>query len=286
SEWNDRFRDDVRAFWLTRSAGVAALAHRLAGSSEVFRAEGRLPQAGINFVTAHDGFTLRDLVSYNERNNAANGEHNRDGHAVNHAWNCGVEGPSEDPAVLDCRRRLSRALLATLFVAQGVPMLQGGDEIARTQRGNNNAYCQDNALTWFDWAGAGEDAGLADFVGGLAALRRRLPLLRQRRWLTGEAGDGGSRPDCLWWHPDGHPMTLADWHDPALASVGMWLSAPGQHDLLCVVNRAADPVGLNLPDGLWRQLLQSAAGEPFAEASCLGLCVVAGRSVSLLEKLE
>lgn len=283
-EWNDRFRDDVRAFWLTGSTGVAALAHRLAGSSEVFRAENRLPQAGVNFITAHDGFTLRDLLSYNERNNQANGENNRDGHAVNHSWNCGAEGDSVDPAVLDCRHRLSRALLATLFCSQGVPMLQGGDEIARSQRGNNNAYCQDNALTWLDWTG--DETGLVDFVAGLAALRRRLPLLRQERWLTGEAGAGGNRPDCLWWRPDGRPMSVPDWHDAALASVGMWLSAAGHNDLLCVFNRAADPVGLALPEGLWRQLLHSAAAEPFAESSCLGLCVVAGRSVVLLEKIE
>ena len=281
-EWNDRFRDDVRAFWLTGSASVGALAHRLAGSSEVFRTEGRLPQAGINFITAHDGFTLRDLLSYNERNNEANGEANRDGQAVNHAWNCGVEGETTDPVVLSRRLRLSRALLATLYFSQGTPMLQGGDELGRSQQGNNNAYCQDNALTWFDWAH--RDNEQIDFVAGLAALRRRLPLLRQRRWLTGEAGDGTARPDCAWWHPSGRAMTVTDWHNPTLGCAGMWLAAAGQGELLILFNRAAEPVDCALPAGDWRLLCDSAAAEPFAEAACNGRLNLAARSVVLLER--
>ena len=176
-EWNDRFRDDVRAFWLTRETGVACLAQRLAGSSEIFRHAGRPPQAGINFITAHDGFTLRDLVSYQDKHNELNGENNRDGHGHNLSWNCGEEGESHDPTVLRLRRQLQRALLATLFVAQGVPMLQGGDELGRTQSGNNNAYCQDNVLTWLDWPHA--DAELIDFTAGLIKLRQSFAQLSE-----------------------------------------------------------------------------------------------------------
>jgi pullulanase/glycogen debranching enzyme len=161
------------------------LAQRLAGSSEIFHAAGRAPQAGINFITAHDGFTLRDLVSYQKKHNELNGEGNRDGHGHNLSWNCGEEGESSDPAGTRKRRRLQRALLTTLLIAQGVPMLQGGDELGRTQGGNNNAYCQDNAMTWLDWQNA--DGGLIDFVAGLIGLRRRFPQLRRRRWLTGKA---------------------------------------------------------------------------------------------------
>ncbi|MFT3849421.1 MAG: glycogen debranching protein GlgX [Propionivibrio sp.] len=156
-EWNDRFRDDVRIFWLTRQNGPAVLAQRLAGSSEIFRSAGRSPQTGINFITAHDGFTLRDLVSYQSKHNELNGENNRDGHDHNHSWNCGVEGESSDPGVTQRRQNMQRALLATLFLAQGVPMLQGGDELGRTQSGNNNAYCQDNMLTWLDWHRTDDD---------------------------------------------------------------------------------------------------------------------------------
>ena len=248
------------------------------------RHEGRPPQASINYLTAHDGFTLRDLLSYNERNNEANGEHNRDGHAVNHSWNCGAEGPTHDHVVLETRRRLSRALLATMYFAQGVPMLQAGDELARSQHGNNNAYCQDSPTTWTDWSAAA-DPDLRDFVAGLAELRRRLPLLRQRRWLTGEPGVSGrqGRPDCLWWHPAGRPMSVPDWHDPEQSMVGMWLASATFGELLCLFNRAAEALEVILPEGDWTRLCDSAAEPAFTTTLQRGRLVLPGRSVVLLE---
>ncbi|MBI4741241.1 MAG: glycogen debranching protein GlgX [Betaproteobacteria bacterium] len=303
SEWNDRFRDDVRAFWLTGERGAAALARRLSGSSDIFcdakHAAGRAPQAGINFVAAHDGFTLRDLVTYQRKHNEANGEDNRDGHDHNHACNCGCEGECEtdsrSPAIRETRRRLQRALLATLFVAQGVPMLQGGDELGRTQNGNNNAYCQDNELTWLDWRECGErgeeaqadggPTGLFEFVSGLIALRRRFPQLRRTRWLTGEPPATG-RADTVWLHPAGHEMRVADWESPALDAFGLRLAplaaGRGENDLLCLFNRGAGDVSFQLPGGGWSQICDSAAGAPFAPAPRVSASSVAARSVQIL----
>jgi len=287
SEWNDRFRDDVRAFWLTGGVGVAALAQRLAGSSEVFRFAGRAPQAGVNFITAHDGFTLRDLVSYQEKHNELNGEGNRDGHSHNLSWNCGEEGESRDPAVLERRRRLQRALLTTLLISQGVPMLQSGDEIGRTQAGNNNAYCQDNAMTWLDWRSA--DADLVAFVAGLIGLRQRFRQLRRRRWLTGE-GNAEGQPDVVWWHPAGRPMRVADWQSGKLGALGLQLapetSTDGQADdhriLLCLINRDEIPVSFLLPAGVWWQVCDSSAQSPFAACQRERTSTLPARSVQLL----
>ena len=287
SEWNDRFRDDVRAFWLTGEVGVGALAQRLSGSSELFKGAGRAPQASVNFLTAHDGFTLRDLVSYQNKHNELNGEQNRDGHGHNLSWNCGEEGESDDPAVLERRRRLQRALLATLLIAQGVPMLQGGDELGRTQGGNNNAYCQDNEMTWLDWQHA--DGELIDFVAGLVALRKRFPQLRQVNWLSGEAGDH-AQPDALWWHPAGRPMGVADWQSNKLGAFALQLapqpgngtSAPSNATLLCLINRDEIRVPFLLPSGVWKQLCDSSAQEPFASFRREKTSPVAARSVQLL----
>ncbi|MEF8701848.1 MAG: glycogen debranching protein GlgX [Candidatus Accumulibacter sp. UW26] len=282
SEWNDRFRDDVRAFWLTHHAGAAELAQRLAGSSEIFHATGRSPQAGINFITAHDGFTLRDLVSYQKKHNELNGEGNRDGHGHNLSWNCGVEGESSDPQVCERRRRLQRSLLTTLLIAQGVPMLQGGDELGRTQGGNNNAYCQDNAMTWLDWQNA--DGGLIDFVAGLIGLRRRFPQLRRRRWLTGKATDD-QQPDVIWWHPAGRPMHVADWHSKKLGVFGMQLAAdPENSSLLCLINRDDIPVPFLLPAGDWWQVCDSSAEAAFAACRREHTAPVAAHSVQLLHR--
>lgn len=287
SEWNDRFRNDVRAFWLTRGAGVGQLAQRLAGSSEIFGANGRAPQAGINYIAAHDGFTLRDLVSYQKKHNELNGEDNRDGHGHNLSKNCGEEGETDDPAVLEKRRRLQRALLATLMLSQGVPMLLGGDELGRTQAGNNNAYCQDNALSWLDWKNA--DADLIDFVAGLIGLRRRFPQLRRRRWLTGAAtGDGP--PDAVWWHPAGRPMRNADWESRKLGALGLQLapdlpaagSARDGETLLCLINRDNVPVPFLLPAGAWQQVCDSSAPAPFAIHLRENMTPVEARSVQIL----
>lgn len=284
SEWNDRFRDDARAFWLTGEAGTGALAQRLAGSSEIFRHDGRAPSSGINFITAHDGFTLRDLVSFRHKHNDANGEHNRDGHGHNLSCNCGIEGESHDTHVLECRKRLQRALLATLFTAQGVPMLQGGDELGRTQRGNNNAYCQDNALTWLDWAQV--DQSLLDFTAGMIRLRRQFGQLRRASWLTGADGEDGRR-DVVWWHPDGHEMHGHDWHASPGGALGMLLARAGDRqdaDLLALFNRNADAVTFSLPPGTWRQLCSSSADAPFQTHVCESACSLAGRSVLLLAR--
>src|SRR6266536_2236312 len=182
TEWNDRFRDGIRDFW-RGAANVRDLAYRLSGSEDLYAANTRRPHASINFVTAHDGFTLRDLVSYNDRHNEANGEGNADGESHNRSWNCGVEGPTNDPGILAVRRRQQRNLLATLMLSQGVPMLLGGDEIGRTQHGNNNAYCQDTALSWFDWTEL--DGELFELTRRLIALRRQHPCFRRRHWFQG-----------------------------------------------------------------------------------------------------
>ena len=283
SEWNDRFRDVARSFWLTGGADAGALAQRLAGSSEIFRRAGRAPQAGVNFITAHDGFTLRDLVTYQNKHNERNGEGNRDGHGQNHSCNCGVEGESDDPLVIATRHRLQRALLATLFLAQGVPMLQGGDEIGRTQRGNNNAYCQDNALTWLDWTHA--DGELAAFTAALIRLRRRFAQLRSEAWLTGET-DAQGRRDVVWWHTQGREMSGDDWHIAHNTAFGMWL-APAADDadapaLLVLFNRHAEARDFLLPPGHWRLICDSSAVTADAAPPCREHRPVAAHSVQFL----
>jgi glycogen operon protein len=251
SEWNGRYRDDLRRFWRGDPGAAGALATRLAGSADLFAARHRGPAASINFIAAHDGFTLADLVSYAAKHNEANGEGNRDGDDDGHSWNNGVEGPSNDPAVASARDRDVRALLATLFLSRGVPMLQAGDEIGRTQSGNNNAYAQDNAGFWLDWEHA--DEGLAGFVSALAALRREHPLLAADTFLTGT----GNPPDALWLKLDGSAIVDAEWD--RLDAFCLLLSGM-EEALLIAVNRAGAPVELALPDrATWEQLLCSTA---------------------------
>ena len=285
SEWNDRFRDDVRAFWLTREVGIAGLAQRIAGSSDIFRHDGRPVQASVNFVTAHDGFTLRDLVSYEHKHNELNGEHNNDGHNHNISWNCGTEGDSNDPLVVTCRRRLQRALLATLFLSQGVPMLQGGDELGRTQSGNNNAYCQDNLLTWFDWAKA--DHALHEFVSGMIALRARFPALHRKGWLTGERDAAGER-DIVWWHADGREMQINDWHAAQQDTLGFLLANGDSPDvsppLLVLLNRHAAPRPYVLPPGDWSLQCNTAMDAPFQQRRVGKQTLMEGRSVQVLQQ--
>jgi isoamylase len=221
SEWNDRYRDAVRSFWRRDGGKVGEFAERFAGSSDIFRHNGRKPTASINMITAHDGFTLCDLVSYNERRNQANGENNTDGHQNNLSWNCGVEGPAGDPAVAALRKRQMKNFLASLFFSQGVPMLQAGDEFARTQQGNNNAYCQDNEISWVDWSLRTEHGDLVDFVRLIAHLRRTHAEFRRDTFLKGTAPRNGVK-DVSWLHPRGSEMTLEDWHDGALRTLGIW----------------------------------------------------------------
>jgi isoamylase len=221
-EANGRYRDSVRDFWRGASDTMGEFASRITGSSDLYRANGRAPLASLNFVTSHDGFTLADLVSYNEKHNQANGEDNRDGENHNRSWNCGVEGPSDDPVVHAIRDRQKRNFLATLMLSQGIPMLLAGDELGRTQRGNNNAYCQDNELSWIDWTNA--DAALIEFTRQLIKLRREHPIFRRRGWFVGGKPKKGGLKDLEWFRPDGGEMTVADWGVGYAKTLGAFLN--------------------------------------------------------------
>jgi isoamylase len=220
SEWNGKYRDTVRDFWRGEPAALGEFASRLTGSSDLYAGDSRYPTASVNFVTAHDGFTLRDLVSYNEKHNEANGEGNRDGESFNRSWNCGAEGDTDDPRVLALRARQQRNFLATLFLSQGVIMLLGGDEIGRTQRGNNNAYCQDNEISWFDWVHV--NSRLLEFTRRLITLRREHPVLCRRHWFQGRAIRGTL--DLGWFKSDGTEMNDEDWESPGVNAVGVFLN--------------------------------------------------------------
>jgi isoamylase len=247
SEWNDRYRDTMRAFWHGGRRMLGGYAERFAGSSDLFRRNGRKPTASVNFIAAHDGFTLRDTVSYNDKHNQANLEDNRDGHSNNHSWNCGVEGPTDDESVNALRRRQVRNMLTTLFFSQGVPMLLAGDELYRTQLGNNNAYAQDNEISWIDWSALKSDDSLLQYVQGLAALRRSRPELRRDTFLKGALHTSHSRDIC-WWHPAGHEMADQEWNDPDLRCLGVGMggtaSAP---DLLLLLNPTENECEFQLP---------------------------------------
>jgi glycogen operon protein len=210
SEWNGIYRDVVRDFWRGQ-ASVGEFASRFTGSSDLYESDGRQPFSSINFITAHDGFTLRDMVSYNEKHNEANLEDNRDGTDDNRSWNCGVEGETDDPEINALRERQQRNFLATLFLSQGVPMLLGGDEISRTQGGNNNAWCQDNEISWYEWGLRGHQAELHDFATRLIRLRREHPVFRRGKFLAGREQEGSGLPDVWWFRPDGRRMTQRDW---------------------------------------------------------------------------
>jgi len=250
SEWNGRYRDTVRDFWRGSKHALPDLATRIAGSSDLYGPARRRPAASINFITAHDGFTLRDLVSYNRKHNQANGEDNRDGTTDNRSWNCGAEGPTGNPRILALRARQSRALLATLLLSLGVPMILAGDELGRTQGGNNNAYCQDNPVSWVEWDGA--DASLTGYTRRLIAVRRAHPVLRRDRYLA----DPGS---AVWYTPRGRPMTVSDWRSGRTAvavyvdgTVAPDLDADGQplldDDVLILVNASPRPVTFTIPE--------------------------------------
>jgi glycogen operon protein len=219
TEWNGAYRDTVRDFWRGEPA-LGEFASRVAGSSDLYENSGRRPFASINFVTAHDGFTLRDLVSYNEKHNEANGEDNNDGESHNRSWNHGVEGPTDDPHINALRAREQRNFITTLLLSQGVPMLLHGDELGRTQQGNNNGYAQDSELTWVHWDDA--DQGLVEFTAAVSRLRREHRTFRRRQFFTGQADENGL-DDIVWLHPDGRPMEEGDW-DSGQKSLGMYLN--------------------------------------------------------------
>ncbi|WP_051377821.1 glycogen debranching protein GlgX [Derxia gummosa] len=298
AEWNDRFRDTVRAFWKGDEGMAPDLAARLTASGDRFNKRGRRPWASVNFITAHDGFTLADLVSYNERHNEANGEDNRDGHGDNRSWNCGAEGPTDDAEVLALRARQQRNLLATLLLAQGTPMLLAGDEFGRSQQGNNNAYCQDNEISWVDWEGRGETGEqLAAFVRKLLRIRHQLPVLRRGRFLTGEFNEELGVKDVTWLVPGGGELMPEQWDDPQLRCLGMLIDGraqatgivrpAGDVTLLIVLNAWHEPVDFVLPEvpggRAWTRLIDTEA--PDAEALPAHLAgearTVPGRSLRL-----
>jgi glycogen operon protein len=259
AEWNGVYRDTVRSFWKGDEGQAGSLAFRLTGSSDIYGRGGRRPYASLNFVTAHDGFTLQDLVSHNDKHNEANGEDNRDGHDHNLSWNCGAEGPTDDPAVLACREQQKRNFLATLLLSQGVPMVCGGDEIGRTQQGNNNAYCQDNELSWLDWQLDGARRDLLRFARYLIGLRRRHPVFRRRQFFYGRRIHGSEVKDLSWFRPDGKEMTEEDWTNSHTRCFGLRLSGDALDELdargqrvvddtfLILVNAHHEPIPFVLP---------------------------------------
>ncbi|GAB1721666.1 MAG: glycogen debranching protein GlgX [Nitrospira sp. CR1.1] len=255
-EWNDKFRDDVRDFWRGELAATA-LADRLCASASVFNHQGRRPWSCVNFITAHDGFTLQDMVSFNEKHNEANGEDNQDGSSNNRSWNCGVEGPTEDAAVNALRDRQMRNLMATLLLSQGTPMVLAGDEFGRTQQGNNNAYCQDNETSWVDWTLLETRSSLFQFVQQLIAFRHRYPILRRNLFLTGRSVEDSDVRDVTWINANGGPMEEHHWTDPTIHCFGMLLDGrapttgrrqPGKEmTVLVLVNGHHEPVQFTLP---------------------------------------
>ncbi|KUM86278.1 glycogen debranching protein [Streptomyces cellostaticus] len=276
SEWNGPYRDAVRDFWRAEPGSLGEFASRLTGSSDLYQHSRRRPRASVNFVTAHDGFTLRDLVSYNDKHNEANGEDNQDGESHNRSWNCGAEGETDDPAVLELRARQQRNLLATLLLSQGIPMLSHGDELGRTQRGNNNAYCQDNEVSWVDWDLTDEQRSLAAFTRYVINLRAGHPVLRRRRFFRGETATNAEQPlpDLMWLRPDAREMTGRDWQREDAHSVGVFLNgdAIAERDsyggrvvddsFLLLLNGYWEPVDFRLPDASygerWTTLIDTA----------------------------
>jgi isoamylase len=255
-EWNGKYRDTMRDFWRSQPVGLGQFANRFCGSADIYGQALRRPTASVNLITVHDGFTMRDLVSCNGKHNEANGESNQDGTNDNRSWNCGAEGPSEDPEILALRARQTRAMLATLLLSFGIPMLLGGDELGRTQLGNNNAYCQDNELSWYDWPAV--DADMLAFARELIAFRRAHPVFRRRRFLTGTA----AASELSWFTPAGTAMTSADWSDESALAIAIFLDGSADpdraedgsplldDDFLVLVNAWWEPLAFTIPAGV------------------------------------
>jgi isoamylase len=277
TEWNGKYRDSVRRFWRGDGGLVSELATRLSGSNDLYASSGRRPYASINFITAHDGFTLNDLVSYNEKHNDANLEENRDGESNNLSWNCGAEGPTDDPGILALRERQQRNLLATLLLSQGVPMISHGDELGRTQHGNNNPYCQDNEISWIDWTLSERQQRLLAFTERLMQLRASQPALNRRRYFQGRSIRGGGVKDVAWLAPDGQEMNDEAWNADFVRSLGMLLSGNAIEEvnergeaitgdtLLVLLNAHHDDVSFTLPplegDRRWQRLIDTAESD-------------------------
>jgi glycogen operon protein len=306
SEWNGKYRDAVRDFWRGQPSTMPEFASRLSGSSDLYETSGRRPVASINFVTCHDGFTLADLVSYDRKHNEANGEGGADGSDDNRSWNCGAEGPTEDRAVLDLRSRQQRNFLATLFCSQGVPMLLAGDELGRTQGGNNNAYCQDNEVSWVDWGLAEREAALLEFTRDLAAFRRDHPVFRRRRFFRGGTDGGDGLADIAWLTPSGEEMAGPDWDTPDAHAMMVFLNGdaitePGPRGepvrddtFLILLSAQHDPVTFTLPGPKfgqsWAITLDTAAGRASGgsgtEHGPGGQIVLAGHALMALRRTD
>ncbi len=294
TEWNGKYRDTVRDYWRGQPATLGEFASRLTGSSDLYEDTGRRPGASINFVTCHDGFPLADLVSYNEKHNEANGEHNRDGESHNRSWNCGVEGPTADPQIVALRHRQMRNIIATMMVSQGTPMISHGDEIGRTQHGNNNGYCQDSPLTWVDWSLAGPNADLLEFTRKATALRTEHPVFRRRRFFEGTPIRSGEQArDIAWLSPTGQEMTPADWNSGFGKCVTVFLNgaaipAPDSRGqrvvddsfLLCF-NAHDETVDVVTPDGEYAQQW-SAVLDTADPTGATDLVVPAGEKIALV----
>jgi len=303
AEWNDKYRDTMRGYWKGDDGLIGEFARRLTGSSDLYGRSGRSPRASINFITAHDGFTLADLVAYNGKHNEANLEENRDGVDHNLSWNCGAEGPTDDPAVTALRGRQRRNLLATLLLSQGVPMLLGGDEIGRTQQGNNNAYCQDNAVSWIDWNLADANARLFEFVRRLIRLRREHPVFRRRHFFQGRALSGSAAKDIAWLKPDGTEMTAQEWDHEFARCLGMYLGGEALDELdargrpvtddsfLVLFNAHHDAIAFTLPEfgaGRWLVLVDTARDDGLVVGGMFephGTYPLEGRSLALLQQV-
>jgi glycogen operon protein len=302
AEWNDQYRDTMRAYWKGDGGLIGDFARRLTGSNDIFERNDRGPTASVNFVTAHDGFTLNDLVSYNEKHNEANGEDNRDGNDNNLSWNHGAEGPTDDPQINRLRERSKRNFLATLLVSQGVPMITAGDEVGRTQSGNNNTYCQDNELNWHDWYWDDDKWRLLNFTKKMIRMRKEHPIFRRRDFFRGvPVGDAG-RKDVAWLKPDGNEMTTEEWEKEFARSLGMWLNGdwlPETDDrgkplrdasYLVLFNAHHDRIDFMLPAGVgWRTEVDTFfdTGDPSEERLVPGEAYpLEGRSLVVLRQTE
>jgi isoamylase len=301
AEWNGKYRDALRAFWKGQEGGMGELAYRLTGSSDLYQNDGRRPYSSVNFITAHDGFTLADLVSYNDKHNEANGEDNRDGADDNGSWNCGAEGPTDDPGIVALRRRQMRNLMGSLLLSQGTPMIAGGDELGRTQRGNNNAYCQDNEISWYDWAlDDGRKAMLA-FTKKVVALRHAHPALRRAKFFKGRQIHGADVRDVMWFNFDAREMNDGDWNTPWAKSLMVFLAGKGldsadekgepieDDDLIVLVHGGHEPLDFTLPDvgtggGPWELLVDTADDAAARTLNPGERARLEGRSLQLLRR--
>jgi len=307
SEWNGKYRDTVRDYWRGQDATLGEFAYRFTGSADLYAETGRRPYASVNFVTAHDGFTLKDLVSYNEKHNEANGEENRDGEGHNRSWNCGAEGPTNDDTINALRAKQQRNFLTTLLLSQGVPMISGGDEIGRSQKGNNNAYCQDNELSWFDWENL--DEPLLNLTRNLIALRRKHRIFARRRWFQGRPLHGTGVKDIAWFTPQAKEMSEEDWkagfakslgvflNGDAIASTDMYGDRVTDDSFYFIFNAHHEPLQFTMPEASfgqnWLKLIDT--NDPprrrdrrkaQQEVPAGGKIEVAPRSLILLQKIE